>query len=149
MKLFNLNKLKGIFKAGKRIGRGIGSGKGGHTVGKGHKGQKARSGSHKPWAGFEGGQVPLYKRLPRLRGFRVQKKARPLAVSLDVFNVFSDNDVITPVTLWESKIIGILPKGGVKILSNGDLSKKLTFKGFTFSSTALKKLEKAGAKVVK
>lgn len=149
MKLSGLIKLKSNNRSNKRLGRGIGTGKGGHTVGKGHKGQKARSGARKPWMGFEGGQVPLYKRLPRMSRFSARKDRRPLAVKLDIFNIFEDEHEVNPVTLWEKKLISAFPKAGVKILSTGDLKKKVKFSGFTFSASALKKIEKAGAKVLK
>ncbi len=149
MKLNNLETLKGKTEGKKRIGRGIGSGKGGHTSGKGAKGQKARSGGSKPNLGFEGGQVPLYKRMPRIQGFTVQGKVAPLAVSLSMFNVFKNGDEVTPIMLKEKRMIRTLPKLGIKILSNGDLKKKISFKGFKISASALEKIEKAGAKVLK
>lgn len=149
MDLTSLEKLKGSNRGKKRIGRGIGCGKGGHTVGRGNKGQKARKGSNKPWLGFEGGQVPLYKRLPRMRGFTVKGKAVIIAVSLSLLNEFKNGAEVTPVSLWQKKLIRTLPKGGVKLLANGDLKKKLTIKGFFTSEAALKKIEKAGSKVIK
>lgn len=149
MKLNNLETLKGKTEARKRVGRGIGSGKGGHTSGKGAKGQKARSGGSKPNLGFEGGQVPLYKRMPQLRGFTVQGKVAPLAISLSIFNAFKDGEIVTPRTLKDKRMIRVLPKLGIKVLSNGDLKKKIALKGFKISASALEKIEKAGAKVLK
>jgi large subunit ribosomal protein L15 len=148
MELSNLEKIKGLKRAKKTIGRGIGSGKGGHTVGRGNKGQKARSGSHKPWAGFEGGQVPLYKRLPQLRGFRVYGKIDPTIINISMLNNFEDGTEVTVEKLLSSKVLNEATKVGVKILGNGELKKKLTLKGFTYSTSAREKIEKAGSKIV-
>jgi large subunit ribosomal protein L15 len=149
LKLNELEILKGKTGNKKRVGRGIGSGKGGHTSGRGAKGQKARSGGSKPNLGFEGGQVPLYKRMPQLRGFRVHGKVAPVAISLNIFNAFKDGDIVTPRILKEARIIRLLPKLGLKVLSTGELKKKISFKGFKISAAALEKIEKAGAKVLK
>ncbi len=144
MKLHRLPKVK-VDKEAKRIGRGRGSGKGSHTVGRGTKGQKARN---KVAVGFEGGQVPLYKKLPKKSGFRNPTKKDILIVSLNSLNAFKDGSEVTPEVLVKSGIVKRLPRGGIKILDNGELSKKLTLKGFLFSKSALEKIEKSGSKLL-
>ena len=134
-----------------RRGRGHGSGNG-KTAGKGHKGQKARSGAPRP--GFEGGQLPLYMRLPK-RGFTNINSLEIIAVNVDKLNKFNDGDVVTVETLQEKGIINN-PKDGVKILGNGELTKKLTVqlkaygvkgkKNQPFSKTAVEKIEALGGK---
>ena len=145
MELNNITKLIGSNKSKKRVGRGAGSGKGFHTVGTGTKGQKSRTGSSLRF-GFEGGQTPFYKKLPKNTGFTNPRSKDIAVVSLDTFNKFEDNTQVTPELL-----IGIslksLPKHGVKILGNGDLIKKLTFKNFIFSSSAKEKITQAGGKI--
>lgn len=128
----------------KRLGRGIGSGLG-KTSGKGHKGQKARSGGGVR-RGFEGGQTPLYRRLPK-RGFkntRFETKYAVINLS-DLDKYFNDGDVVTPEVLKEK---GIIKKqlNGVKVLANGTLTKKLTVKANRFSSIAVTKIEESGGK---
>jgi large subunit ribosomal protein L15 len=145
MELHNLKKLKKD-KGKKRVGRGIGSGKGGHTVGKGQKGQKSRSGK-KPNLGFEGGQTPLYKKLPKIGGFKSFTFKETYIIDLDVLNSFKDGDEVTPQKLVEKKILKEVPSGGVKILSDGDLKKKVELKGFKFSKKAKEKIESSGAKI--
>src|SRR4030042_3060268 len=142
MYLHGLSKAKGNRKRAKRIGRGIGSGKGGHTVGRGAKGQKARN---KVSAGFEGGQTPLYKRLPQLGGFRNPTSKDIVGVALFKLDKFRSGTKITPQKLVESNILKKVPRHGVKILANGDFSKALTFngpahgrQGFLFSKVARK-----------
>ncbi|MCI8408647.1 MAG: 50S ribosomal protein L15 [Lachnospiraceae bacterium] len=122
-----------------RRGRGHGSGNG-KTAGKGHKGQKARSGAPRP--GFEGGQMPLYRRLPK-RGFTCRNSKDIVAINLDVLNRFDDNAIVTVETLME---VGIIknPKDGVKILGNGELTKKLQVKVNAFSASAKEKIEALG-----
>lgn len=122
-----------------RRGRGHGSGNG-KTAGKGHKGQKARSGAPRP--GFEGGQMPLYRRLPK-RGFTCRNSKDIVAINLDVLNRFDDNAIVTVETLIE---VGIIknPKDGVKILGNGELTKKLQVKVNAFSASAKEKIEALG-----
>lgn len=122
-----------------RRGRGHGSGNG-KTAGKGHKGQKARSGAPRP--GFEGGQMPLYRRLPK-RGFTCRNSKDIVAINLDVLNRFDDNTIVTVETLIE---VGIIknPKDGVKILGNGELTKKLQVKVNAFSASAKEKIEALG-----
>ena len=143
MKLKRLPKTK-MIKTGKRLGRGIGSGKGGHTVGRGTKGQKARNTVS---LGFEGGQVPLYKKLPQMGGFKNPTKKDILTISLEKLNVFKEGSEITPKSLVEKGIIRKIPGNSVKILNGGELDKKLTLKGFTASKSALEKLKKSGSKI--
>lgn len=127
-------------KARKRIGRGIGSGTG-KTAGKGHKGQLARSGG-RPRPGFEGGQMPLFQRLPK-RGFNNYTRKEYAIVNLKDLNTFKDGDTITPEVLLEK---GLISKklSGVKILGDGALTVKLTVKANLFSKKALAEIKKAG-----
>ena len=124
----------------------MGSGKGSHTVGRGTKGQKARKGK-KINPGFEGGQVPLYKRLPQIGGFKNHRSKKITAVSLVRLNVFNEGEEITPFSLVEKKIIKGVPRHGVKLLSSDEFYKKLVLKGFLYSESALKKLQESGSKV--
>ena len=142
----NLNELKyneGARSACKRIGRGQGSGTG-KTAGKGHKGQNARSGGGVA-IGFEGGQTPLFKRIPK-RGFTNFTRKEYAIVNVESLNVF-ENDVV--VDFEALKAAGLLKKNlsGVKILGEGELNKKLTVKASKFSATAKAAIEKAGGKV--
>lgn len=147
MDLSNLKKIKGHHKASKRKGRGIGSGKGGHTTGRGHKGQKARAGYNIP-TGFEGGQVPLFKRFPQIGGFKNPRRRKVLGVSLARLEKLKEGQEITPETLVEEGILKKLSKNTqVKILGTGEITKKLELKGFIYSESAKKKLEKSGAKI--
>jgi large subunit ribosomal protein L15 len=146
MKLNELKKLKGTRSSKKRIGRGTASGKGGHTVGRGHKGQKARAGSSIP-VGFEGGQTPLYKRLPMIGGFKSTSRFKVIGVPLNRLNVFEKGTVVTPKSLVDKRVIRNLGKNRVKILGNGKIDRKLVLKGFLYSEKAKEKLEKAGAKI--
>ncbi|MCR5691818.1 MAG: 50S ribosomal protein L15 [Eubacterium sp.] len=124
-----------------RRGRGHGSGNG-KTAGKGHKGQKARSGAPRP--GFEGGQLPLYRRLPK-RGFTNINSKNIVAINVDALNKFNDGDEVTVEKLCE---VGVIknPKDGVKILGNGDLTKKLDVKVNAYSASAVEKIQAAGGK---
>ena len=122
-----------------RRGRGHGSGNG-KTAGKGHKGQKARSGAPRP--GFEGGQMPLYRRLPK-RGFTNRNNLEIVGINLKALESFEDGSVITIDSLIESGIVKN-PKDGVKILGNGELTKKLTVKANAFSAKAQEKIEALG-----
>ena len=122
-----------------RRGRGPGSGNG-KTAGKGHKGQKARSGAPRP--GFEGGQMPLYRRLPK-RGFTNRNSLEIVGINLKALESFEDGSVITIDSLIESGIVKN-PKDGVKILGNGELTKKLTVKANAFSAKAQEKIEALG-----
>lgn len=124
-----------------RRGRGHGSGNG-KTAGKGHKGQKARSGAPRP--GFEGGQLPLYRRLPK-RGFTNINSKEIVAIGVDRLNAFEDGAEVTVETLMEKGIIKN-PKDGVKILGNGELTKKLDVKVNAFSKSAEEKIQAVGGK---
>ena len=124
-----------------RRGRGHGSGNG-KTAGKGHKGQKARSGAPRP--GFEGGQMPLYRRLPK-RGFTNINSKDIVAIGLDRLNAFEDGAEVTIETLMDKGIVNN-PRDGVKILGNGELTKKLTVKVNAFSKSAVEKIEAVGGK---
>ena len=125
-----------------RRGRGHGSGNG-KTAGKGHKGQKARSGAPRP--GFEGGQMPLYRRLPK-RGFTNRNTKEIVSINVDVLNRFEDNTEVTVELLLESGAVSAV-KDGVKILGNGELTKKLNVKVNAVSETAKSKIEAAGGTV--
>ena len=141
MELSNLRPAEGSKHSDNfRRGRGHGSGNG-KTAGKGHKGQLARSGHKKP--GFEGGQMPLYRRLPK-RGFKNRNSKEIIAINVDVLNRFEDGTDVTVETLLESRAIS---KDGVKILGNGELTKKLNVKVNAVSETAKAKIEAAGGTV--
>ena len=143
MKLNNLVANEGATFSKKRVVRGPGSGLG-KTSGKGQKGQKARSGVSIP-ATFEGGQLPLYRRLPK-RGFSNAKfKTVYAVINLSDLNRFDNGTVVTPALLKET---GLVKKGldGVKVLGDGSLEKKLTIQANKFSASALEKIEKSGSK---
>ena len=142
MKLHDLKPAVGATTAPKRLGRGVGSGLG-KTSGKGHKGAKARSGGGKR-PGFEGGQMPLTMRLPK-RGFTNIFRKEYVAVNIDRLEMFEDGAVVTPVTLIEYGIIKNV-QDGVKILGNGEITKKLTVQANKFTATAKEKIEAAGGK---
>ncbi|APH06646.1 50S ribosomal protein L15 [Bacillus weihaiensis] len=140
MKLHELKPAEGSRKTRNRVGRGIGSGNG-KTAGKGHKGQNARSGGGvRP--GFEGGQTPLFQRLPK-RGFTNINRKDFAIVNLDTLNRFEDGTEVTPELLLETGIVSNV-KSGVKILGNGQLEKKLTVKANKFSASAKEAIESAG-----
>ena len=142
MKLNELSPAAGSVREAYRKGRGAGSGNG-KTGGRGHTGQKARSGG-KVRAGFEGGQMPLVRRVPK-RGFN-NIFAKPLtAVNLAVLNCFEDGAVVDAAALIEKGILHECPNG-LKVLSNGNLTKKLTVKAAAFSESAKEKIEQAGGK---
>lgn len=143
MKLHELSPAEGSAKKNWRRGRGIGSGNG-KTAGKGHKGQNARSGGGvRP--GFEGGQIPLYRKLPK-RGFNNDVFAKNYAiVNVEDLNRFEDGAVVDLELLLAAKVIR-KPMDGVKVLGNGELTKKLTVKAAVFSTTAKEKIEAAGGK---
>ena len=124
-----------------RRGRGHGSGNG-KTAGKGHKGQKARSGAPRP--GFEGGQMPLYRRLPK-RGFKNRNSKEIVAVNISVLENFDNDAVVSVDTLIERGIVKN-PRDGVKILGNGEFTKKLTVQANAFSASAKEKIEALGGK---
>lgn len=131
-------------KSRKRLGRGTGSGLG-KTAGKGHKGQNARSGGGvRP--GFEGGQMPLFRRLPK-RGFTNIFKKQIGTINIDDLNRFEEGTVVTPELLFENGLVKkSRSKDGIKILGNGDLSVKLTVKAQHFSKSAIDKIESTGGK---
>ena len=143
MKLHELEKNIGATQAKKRVGRGSGSGLG-KTSGRGQKGQKARSGgSINPV--FEGGQLPLYRRIPK-RGFTNAKfKTVYATINVEKLNVFEDGTVVTPALLKDT---GLVKKqyDGIKVLGNGKLEKKLTIQANKFSASALEKIKEAGSK---
>ena len=142
MKLHELKPAVGATTAEKRLGRGIGSGLG-KTSGKGHKGAKARSGGGKR-PGFEGGQMPLTMRLPK-RGFTNKWRTEYAAINVDRLEIFEDGAVVTPVTLIEAGILTNV-QDGVKIMGNGEITKKLTVQANKFTATAKEKIEAAGGK---
>lgn len=146
MELFEIKKIEGNKSKSKRLGRGRGSGKGSHTVGFGTKGQKARSGKGIP-VGFEGGQVPLYKKLPKIRGFRRSYAKSAIVVNLDSFKLFDKDSEINPQTLFQKGIIRKPGKAGVKVLGFGVLEKKLVFSGFIFSKSAQEKILASGSSI--
>ena len=142
MELSNLRPAEGSKHSDNfRRGRGHGSGNG-KTAGKGHKGQKARSGA--PRIGFEGGQMPLYRRIPK-RGFKNRNTKEIVAINMSKLEVFEDG---ATVTIDAMKEVGIIknPKDGVKILGYGELTKKLTVRANAFSATAKEKIESLGGK---
>ena len=124
-----------------RRGRGHGSGNG-KTAGKGHKGQKARSGAPRP--GFEGGQMPLYRRLPK-RGFTNRNSKEIVGINLSALEVFDNDAVVSVDTLIEKGSVKN-PRDGVKILGNGEFTKKLTVQANAFSASAKEKIEALGGK---
>ena len=144
MKLNTMHPAEGATHSRKRLGRGVGSGLG-KTSGKGHKGQNARSGGGvRP--GFEGGQLPLFRRLPK-RGFsNARFKTEYATINLSDLNRFEDGAVVTPELLKE---MGLVKNqlDGIKVLGNGTLEKKLTVKAHKFSSSAQEKIESLGGKI--
>ncbi len=140
MELSNLRPAKGSkHNDNFRRGRGHGSGNG-KTAGKGHKGQKARSGRTRP--GFEGGQMPLYRRIPK-RGFKNFNAKEIVAINVSALEVFDNGSTVDVDTLIERGIVKN-PRDGVKILGNGDFTKKLTVKANAFSASAKEKIEALG-----
>ncbi len=142
MKLHELSPAPGSVRDVKRIGRGHGSGNG-KTAGKGHKGQKARAGRGFR-AGFEGGQMPLHRRVPK-RGFNNIFATPYTAINVAALNRFEDGATVTVETLLEAGVIKSAPNG-VKILGNGKVEKKLTVQVAAFSEAAKAKIEAAGGK---
>ncbi len=140
MDLSNLRPAEGSKHSNNfRRGRGHGSGNG-KTAGKGHKGQKARSGA--PRIGFEGGQMPLYRRIPK-RGFNNRNHKEIVGINIGALEVFENGTVVTVETLLERGIVKN-PRDGVKILGNGELTKKLDVKVDAFSASAKEKIEALG-----
>jgi large subunit ribosomal protein L15 len=142
MKIEEIKPAAGSRKKNKRVGRGVGSGHG-KTSCKGHKGQKARSGGT-VGLGFEGGQMPLQRRLPK-RGFRNNFSIEFSIINLDTINNLSGMDVITPELLSEKKIIKDL-KDGVKVLGGGKIERPVTVRASAFSESAAAKIAAAGGK---
>ena len=140
MKLHDLKPAEGATTAAKRLGRGIGSGLG-KTSGKGHKGAKARSGGGKR-PGFEGGQMPLTRRLPK-RGFTNNFRTVYVAINVDRLEIFDDGQTVTPVDLIQAGIINKVCDG-IKIMGNGELTKKLTVQATKFTASAKEKIEAVG-----
>ena len=140
MELSNLRPAEGSEHSDNfRRGRGHGSGNG-KTAGKGHKGQKARSGAPRP--GFEGGQMPLYRRLPK-RGFKNRNTKEIVGINLGALEKFEDGSTVSVQTLIESGVVKN-PRDGVKILGNGELTKKLNVQANAFSASAKEKIEALG-----
>lgn len=142
MNLSELRPAEGSNAKAWRRGRGHASGNG-KTAGRGHKGQGARSGSGGK-AGFEGGQMPLYRRLPK-RGFTCRNSKEIISINVNRLNVF-DNDAVVDIDALKTKGLISNPKDGVKILGVGELEKKLTIKVNQFSKSAVEKIEAAGGK---
>ena len=142
MDLSNLRPADGAKQSDNfRRGRGHGSGNG-KTAGQGHKGQKARSGATRP--GFEGGQMPLYRRIPK-RGFTNRNSKTIVGINISALEVFDNDAVVSVETLLEQGIVKN-PRDGVKILGNGELTKKLTVQANAFSKSAVEKIEAVGGK---
>ena len=143
MKINELRPAEGAVKPAKRLGRGIGSGTG-KTSGKGHKGQWARSGGGvRP--GFEGGQMPLIRRLPK-RGFTNHFKKEYTTVNVSAFEAFENGTVVNAELLRDKGLIGKVEDYGLKVLGNGELTKSLTVQAKKFTQSAIEKIEKAGGK---
>ena len=144
MRIHELHKPEGSTKAPKRVGRGQGSGQG-TTAGRGMNGQNSRSGGGVR-LGFEGGQMPLYRRLPK-RGFKNHWATEYSEVNIKDLNKFENDTVVDFDLLIQSGLVKQVKNGGVKVLGNGELTKKLTVKAEKFSKSAAEKIEKAGGKV--
>ncbi len=146
MHLESITKRKNKTDKAKRKGRGYGSGVGGHTVGRGMKGQKSRSG-HKSLVFFEGGNTPFYRRMPKFRGFNKADHINNEVVNIiDLEENFKDGDTVTIETLTEKKLIKRNAEN-VKILGEGEITKKLVVENIKVSSSAVEKIEKAGGTV--
>lgn len=143
MKLHELQQTEGSRKVRNRVGRGSSSGNG-KTSGRGHKGQKARSGGGVR-LGFEGGQQPLFRRIPK-RGFTNINRKEYAIINLDDLNVFEDGAVVTAADLIEAGLVK-KEKSGIKVLGNGELERKLTVKAAKFSASAKEAIETAGGSI--
>ena len=146
MNLENIPKRKNRMEKTKRLGRGYGSGVGGHTVGRGTKGQKSRAG-HKSLEFFEGGNVPFFRRMPKYKGFNRKFKKSVSAVNLETLEkYFNEGEVVNINSLKEK---GIVKKNSeeVKILGKGDLKKKLTIEGINISKSAVEKIKEVGGMI--
>ena len=142
----NQIKRRPVKKKSKRLGRGYGSGVGGHVVGRGQKGQKSRTG-HKSMVFFEGGNLPFFRRIPKFKGFKRLNKVKPQAINLQTIEkFFKEGEVVSLDTLRKK---GIIRKSvnSVKILGTGNLKKKVNFEGVEFSESAKKVIEKLGCEV--
>lgn len=147
IKLHSLPKIRGKYRRSKKVGRGYGTGVGGHTTGKGQKGQKSRAGG-KIRPGFAGGQNPLYKSLPRYRGFK-PGKMKPRGVNLGSINSkYKSGEIVTLGSLRARGLIDSKAKSA-KILSFGDIKQKVTVKNLPVSKSAEEKIKKAGGKILK
>ncbi|TDL98502.1 50S ribosomal protein L15 [Macrococcus brunensis] len=140
MKLHEMKPVEGARKERNRVGRGMASGNG-KTSGRGHKGQKARSGGGVR-LGFEGGQLPLFRRLPK-RGFTNINRKEYAIVNVSELDRFEEGTEVTPALLLETGVVSA-EKSGIKILGNGELSKKLTVKAHKFSASAIEAIESKG-----
>ena len=144
MRLDDLHPARGANRTRKRVGRGIGSGKG-KTCTRGHKGQKSRSGAG-PRLGFEGGQTPLHRRLPQRRGFRKLSEKEYAVVNLDDLERYDAGTDVTPELLIESGLVRKV-KDGIKVLGDGEITKAITVHAHRFSKSAEEKLRAAGCTV--
>lgn len=148
-----LNKLKSLKTKGerRRVGRGMGSGKGGHTVGRGQKGQKSRAGYSRPRPGFEGGAMPLSRRIPKLKGFSrgsIKSNVKTIAINFKDIEKLGDGAKINPNTLYEHKIVQKKSKRlSIKLLAQGKAAKKLEVSGINVSQKARELVEKNGGKI--
>jgi len=146
MYLENIPERKNRIKKGKRLGRGYGSGVGGHTVGRGTKGQKSRAG-HKSLVAFEGGNVPFFRRMPKLKGFKSRSKVNTQVVNVGTISEhFKSGEKITEEKLKEK---GLIRKGAqeIKVLGKGEINKKIEIEGLEMSPSAREKVEKADGSV--
>lgn len=144
VELNNISKIKGSSKKSKRIGRGFGSGKGGHTSTKGMKGQKARKGA-KPNIWFEGGQTPLVRRLPFINGFKSQQKIKIMNIKLSDLEKFANKEGV--VTIERVLEVSKEKFDYVKILGNGEIKSAFKVQGLWYSDKAKEKIEKAGGTI--
>ena len=146
MYLENITERKNRIRKGKRLGRGYGSGVGGHTVGRGSKGQKSRAG-HKSLEFFEGGNVPFFRRMPKYKGFNMSGREEAQVINVDVLSRnFSNGDVVTVESLEEKGLVRKNSKK-IKILAKGEITQKITVEGIKLSPSAKEKIEKAGGAI--
>ena len=144
MNLSSLKPAEGAVKSRKRIGRGPGSGLGGTST-RGHKGAKSRSGYSKK-IGFEGGQMPLMRRLPKIGFDNTRFEKKYSVINIDRLNDFEDGTVVDAQLLKDRKVIKKIEKDGLKVLGNGEFNKKITIKASKFTKSAIEKIEAAGGK---
>ncbi len=146
MYLESIPERKNRKKSSKRLGRGYGSGVGGHTSTRGSKGQKSRSG-HKSLVFFEGGNVPFFRRMPKFAGFKRNKKVEPTAINLDILEQnYKDGDTVSLETLKKKALIAQRTVS-VKILGDGEITKKITVSDLPASESAKQKIQKAGGSI--